>query len=150
MIGMTGHTGGGAPAIKALSETVGGYIEGRSLVEMKNDLWSIGVVAEVPTPTYGYMVESEFYFTSMDEDIINDWALDTLRGLIHTDRKGRGAGEESPICQIPWGNTQVARACRWGMRYTRWGKIQRISMGTIGRIASGLRSLAKRYSSRRE
>ena len=52
---MTGHTGGGAPAINALAETIDGYIEGRSLVGMKNDLGPRGVFSEVPMPTYGYM-----------------------------------------------------------------------------------------------
>ena len=34
-IGMTGHTGGGAPAINALAGTIGGYIGDRALVGTK-------------------------------------------------------------------------------------------------------------------
>ena len=39
-IGMTGTVGGGAPAINALAGTIDAYIEGRSLVEIKNELVS--------------------------------------------------------------------------------------------------------------
>ena len=76
-----------------------------------------------------YMGNDEFHHMSKDGDLINDWAMDALRGLIHTDRKGRGKGKESPICQIPWANTKIVRACRWRTKYTRWGKIQRAPMG---------------------
>ena len=43
-------------------------------------------MAEVPIPTYGYMGEDEFYPDSKD-DMVNYWAVDTLEGLIHTDRQ---------------------------------------------------------------
>ena len=48
------------------------------------------------------MGKNEFGYMSMDEDIINDWALDTVRGPIHTDRKGGAQEKSPPICQIPW------------------------------------------------
>ena len=108
MIGTTGSVGGGAPSTNDTTETIDGYIEGRSLVEIKIAPGSRGVLSEVPTPTYGYMRKDEFYHMGKDEDLINDWVVGALGGLIHTDRKGRSAGKETPICQIPWG-TQKSR-----------------------------------------
>ena len=116
MIGMTGNVGGGSPAINAVAGTIGAYIEGRSLGGIKRELGSRGIASEVPMPAYGYMRKDEFYHTSKDEDLINDWVWGDLSGLIRTDRKGRNAGRESPICQIPCGNTKIARSCRWHMR----------------------------------
>ena len=72
-------------------ETIDAYIEGGSLVEIRRELGSKGVASEVPMPTYGYVRKDEFYHTSKDEDLINDWVVGALRGLIHTDRKGMGA-----------------------------------------------------------
>ena len=57
---------------------------------------------------------------SRGEDLINDSVLGALRGLIHTDRKGRAKEKSRPYAKPPWGNTQVARARRRHMRYTRW------------------------------
>ena len=102
-----------------MSGTIEGLIGGGSLVEMKDELGPKGVVSEVPMPTYGYMRKDEFYHVSNDEYLLNDWALGTLKGLIHTGRKGRGTGVETAICQIPYGNMPIICACRWRMRYTR-------------------------------
>ena len=79
----------GAPGINDLSETIEGFIRGRSLGEIGEDLGARGVVTEVPMPTYGYMRRDEFYHVSRDDDLINGWALGALNGLIHTDRQGR-------------------------------------------------------------
>ena len=76
---MTGHTVG-APAVNSLAEALGGYIQGRSLAEMENDIGSGGVVSEVPALTYGYMVKDERYYMYSDEGLIHGWAVDTLRG----------------------------------------------------------------------
>ena len=74
---------------------------------MKEGPLSRGVASEVPTSAYRYMGKDEFYHVSNDEDLLNDWAVGKLEGLIHTDRKGRNAGVESSICQIPWENTPI-------------------------------------------
>ena len=128
-----------APSINSSSGTIEGFIGGRSLVEMKDDLWSRGVASEVPLPTYGYMRKDEFYHVSKDDDLLNDWAAGALKGLIHTDRKGRNAGAESSICQIPWQNKPIICSRRWRMRYTRgvrfkerqWGHLAELQMDTI-------------------
>ena len=78
-----------------MTETIGGYIEWRSLVEIKNELGSRGVVSEAPMPTYGYMGKDEFYNMIKDADMINDWAMAAFGGLIHTDMKCVCAKEES-------------------------------------------------------
>ena len=104
---------------------------------MQNELGERGVVSEVPMPTYGYMRRGIFYQAMADGNLINDWAIGALKGLVYTDRQGRNAGKESPICQIPWGNTERPCACRWRKGFARWGKIQRMPMGTTGRIADG-------------
>ena len=115
-IGMTGNVGWGAPSINALTETIEGFIGGRSLKEMKVELGAKGLLAEVPSPTYGYLGSDDFYHRSRDGDLINDWASDALKGLIYTDRQGRHTGHRAFICQIPANDTC---ACRYHMRYTK-------------------------------
>ena len=73
-IGATG-TVGGSPSINSSTEAVDAFIEGRSLVEIQNELGSRGVVSEVPIPTYGYMGKDEFYQSMLGEGLINDWAI---------------------------------------------------------------------------
>ena len=82
-----------------MAETIDAYIGGRSLVELQDELGSRGVVSEVPMPKYGYMRKYERYHAMIGEDLINDWAIGALGGLIYTDRKGRNAGKESPYAK---------------------------------------------------
>ena len=145
----TGTTGGGAPAINALTETIDGYIEGRTLVGIKNEPGSRGVASEVPIPTYGYMGKDEFYHMSNDGDLINGWAIDALGCLIYTGSKGRSARKESPICQIPWGNSENV-FFQMAHEVYPMGTIQGASVGAISRIVNGYHSLSKRYSDRGE
>ena len=85
-------------------------------------------------PTYGYMRSDEFYPRMIDGDLINDWVIPALKGLIYTDRKGRGAGVESPICQIPWGNVEHTCACRWRMRFSRWVRYKECQWGELAEL----------------
>ena len=79
-------------------------------MEIQNELGSRGV-SELPMPTYGYMSNDEFYHAMINEDLINNWAIGALKGLIYTDRDGRNAGAESYICQIPWVHAENPCAC---------------------------------------
>ena len=53
-------------------------------------------------PTYGYVRRDECYGRSVGGNLTNEWAIRALRGMIYTDRKGRNAGADTSICQIPW------------------------------------------------
>ena len=105
----TGNSGLGNPAINDSWEVVEDKVGGVSIVEAQKEMASRGVLTEITTPTYGYMRGGGFHMEMMDGDLINDWVLVALRGMIYTDRKGRNMGTDSPICQIPWGiqNTYV-------------------------------------------
>ena len=97
---------GGEPAINASCETIEAGVGGGPIEDVQNDLSERGVVSEIPMPTYGYMGRDEFYPRMVDGNLINDWVIPALKGSIYTDRKGRGAGIESPICQIQWENAE--------------------------------------------
>ena len=100
---------------------------------------STGVLTETPTPTYGYMRGDDFYIAAMGGNLINYWVLVALRGIIYTDRKGRNMGTDSPIRQIPWGDTEYICACRWRMRFNRgvsykefqWGELAELQMDKV-------------------
>ena len=68
-----------------------------SIGEVQKEMASRGVLTEIPTPTYGYMRGDDFHMALMDGDLINDWVLVALRGMIYTDRKGRNMGSDSSI-----------------------------------------------------
>ena len=110
----------GAPEINALWATIESSIGGGSIIDVHIELGEGGVVSEVPMPTYGYMRRDSSYRATTDGNLIDDWAIGAVKGLVYTDRKGWGAWGESPICQIPWGNTEHPCARRRRMRFTRW------------------------------
>ena len=87
------------------------------------------------------MGNDDFRHKSRDADLINDWAMQALRGLIHTDREVGSAGMESPICQAIWGNAKVARVCRWLMRYTRWVRYKERQRGQFAELQMATVSL---------
>ena len=66
-------------------------------------------------PTYRYMRKDEFYHAMINEDLINDWLIGALGGLIYTDRKG-GALERNRPYAKSHGWTQKTRAHEDGAR----------------------------------
>ena len=97
-IGPTGTSGGWASAINHSTETIEAIIVGGYIVDLQNELGKRGVSSEVQMPKYGYIGEDAFYQSTKDENMIDDWAIVALGGLVYTDRKGRDAGKDSPIC----------------------------------------------------
>ena len=72
-------------------------------MDLQNELGKRGVAYEVQMPTYGYMRNDAFYQSMKGENMINDWAIVALKGLVYTDRQGWNAGKDSFIRQLPWG-----------------------------------------------
>ena len=130
MVGMTVNVGGCAPSINASTETVEGFIGGRPLKETKGGLGAGGLVAEVPSPTYGYLRSGEFYRMGIEGDRINDRVGGTLEVLIYTDRQWRSTGRRTFICQIP---VMATCACRYHMRYTKGIRLKTSQWGANGR-----------------
>ena len=108
-----------------------------AIVEVQKEMASRGVLAEIPTPTYGYMRGDDFPMAMMGGNLINDWVSVALRGMIYTGRKERNMGTDSPICQVPWGDTEYICACRWQTRFARGVRYKECQCGAIGRIADG-------------
>ena len=96
---------------------------------MEEELGSRGVVAEAPIPTYGYLQKDERYYRIRDEDLINDWVVDTLGELIH---RSKGKEYRRPNLHMPYPNKENLRLPVPREIHKR-NKTQRESMGTDGR-----------------
>ena len=103
-------------------------------MDLQNELGKRGVLPEVQMPTYGYMWRDVSYQSTKGENLISDWAIGTLKGAAYTGRKGRNAGKDSPICQLPWADTEHPFARRWRMRYTRGVRYKECQRGQLAEL----------------
>ena len=85
---------------------------------VKKDSIERNVMAEHPTPTYGYMRQGGFYTRSMDGNLLNERVTHHLGGMIYTGSIGR-CTPDTFICKVPWQGLGRICACRWHMGYTR-------------------------------
>ena len=102
-IGYARNAGLGNPAINSLWGAIEAKVGNNPIGEMQKEMASRGVLTEIPAPTYGYARGDYFHMGVIDGNLVNEWALVALRGLIYTDRRRRNMGTDSPIWQIKWG-----------------------------------------------
>ena len=86
MIGSAGNTGNVA-SVNAMVDTIEGIAGPRSMVEANEALAARGLLAEMPSPDYGYVRSSLILHERMDFNIYNDWVSGSLNELAYTDRQ---------------------------------------------------------------
>ena len=134
-IGPAGNAGLGNPAINAMWEVIEAKVGNNSIGEMQKEMASRGVLTEIPAPTYGRARGDELHMGIIDENLVREWVPVALRGMIYTDRRGRNMGKDSPICQIPWGDTEYPIcACRWHMRFARGVRYKECQRGQLAEL----------------
>ena len=85
-IGSTGGACLGNPEVNDLWGEIEAQVGSNSIGEMQKEMASRGVLTEIPAPTYGYTRGDDFHMGIIDGNLVNEWIMGALRGMIYTDR----------------------------------------------------------------